>query len=59
MTEPEGPTPGVEAKAGQVLAWVLKVEVVDTEAPKGACVVLPKAGWSGAEVGAWAGAGEA
>lgn len=56
---PEGTAAGVAAKAGQVLAQVPKVEVVGTGPPNVASVVLPKAGWPGAQVEAWAGAGAA
>lgn len=40
---PEETTAGLAAKAGQVLAWVPKGEVVGSEPPQVACVVLPKA----------------
>lgn len=46
MAVPEGPTVEVAAKASPVPACV----------PKGACVVLPRAGWPGVRIGAWAGA---
>lgn len=55
----EGTTAGVGARAGQELAGVPKVQVVGSEPPAVACVVLPKVGWSGAQVGDWAGAGAA
>lgn len=55
---PEGNTVGV-AKAGQVLVWLLKMEGVGNKPQKAACVVLPKAGRPGAEVGAQTGAGAA
>lgn len=54
---PEGKIAGVAAKGGQVLLWVPKLEGVHNEPPKAARVLLLKAGWPGAEVGARAGAG--
>lgn len=52
---PEKTTAGVVAKAGLVLAWVPKKQVVGIEAHKVPWVMLPKAGWPGAEVVACAG----
>lgn len=56
---PEGPTARLAGKAGQVWACVPKVDVVCDGPPRVPWVVLPKAGWPGAEVVAWAGAGAA
>ena len=59
MAVPEGNIARVAAKADQVLVWVPKVEGVGDESPKAAHVVLPKAGWPGAVVGAQTGTGAA